>query len=433
MGPTIQKGGDAYVKNSGSSKSLTPFSFCGKICIMERSPNIERIFSKDRLRGGLDSFFLHVAEINDTDVRKNIIDTIIQEIEQKEYFDEEELSQIIENILNQKNLHDKLDQILPEVEGKRTLHGILRKNFENYFRSSPEKKGINFRDRLDNPESVRAYLYLTLPEDQRGPFQADFERLLTQKEDFFFRLWPPKISISFRDLFKEGEIRGGLWGPGEFLREVKSYIEDLQKGKNMITLYFEENLLPDELRGKTEDELRQMGIVKKGNIYEIYITANKLQDILFDLVERSLSVAEQETEIGKKLASIKELFKKARENLKSVPEGQTILASLASLIEGLENRYREGLREGMSEEEARRLLETANRLEEHLNSIIEDSKDEQKRKGLLGKVKKWLKENGSFIASALGLWGLAIGWFLPLWLITKMYDAIAESKLAKKG
>jgi predicted DNA-binding protein (UPF0278 family) len=200
----------------------------------------------------------------------------------------------------------------------------------------------------------------------------------------------------------------------------------------MITLYFEENLLPDELRGKTEDELRQMGIVKKGNIYEIYITANKLQDILFDLVERSLSVAEQETEIGKKLTSIKELFKKARENLKSVPEGQTILASLASLIEGLENRYRAGLREGMSEEEARRLLETANRLEGALNSIIEDSKDAEKRKGLLGKVKDWLKANGSFIASALGLWGLAIGWFLPLWLISKMYDAIAQSKLAQK-
>jgi len=395
-------------------------------------PSLERIFSKDRLRGGLDSFFLHVAQINDANIRRNIVDVIMQKVEQDEYFSEDEFVGLIENLLNQTNLQDKIDQILPEVEGKRTLHGLLRRNFEGYFRSSPEKKGINFRDRLDTPESVRAYLYLTLPENQRGPFQADFERLLTQKEDFFFRLWPPKISISFRDLFKEGEIRGGLWGPGEFLREVRSYIEDLQKGKNMITLYFEENLLPDELRGKTEDELRQMGIVKKGNIYEIYITANKLQDILFDLVERSLSVAEQETELGRKLTRIKELFKEARRSLKSVPEGQTILAPLASLIEGLESRYREGLREGMSEEEARRLLETANRLEGALNSIIEDSKYAEKRKGLLGKVEKWLKENGSFIASALGLWGLAIGWFLPLWLISKMYDAIAQSKLAQK-
>jgi predicted DNA-binding protein (UPF0278 family) len=175
-----------------------------------------------------------------------------------------------------------------------------------------------------------------------------------------------------------------------------------------------------------------MGIVKKGNIYEIYITANKLQDILFDLVERSLSVEEKETEVGRKLTKIKELFKEARRSLKSVPEGQAILAPLASLIEALENSYRAGLREGMSEEEARRLLETANRLEGALNSIIEDSKDAEKRKGLLEKVENWLKANDSFIASALGLWGLAIGWFLPLWLISKMYDAIAQSKLAQK-
>jgi hypothetical protein len=131
-------------------------------------------------------------------------------------------------------------------------------------------------------------------------------------------------------------------------------------------------LLPDELKGKKEDELEALGIKKAGDgNYEIYITPDKLQDILFDLVERSLSVAEQETEIGRKITKIKELFKEARQNLKSVPEGQLILASSASLIEGLESRYREGLREGMSEEEARRLLETANRLEEFLRRMAE--------------------------------------------------------------
>ena len=401
---------------------------------MERFPNIEKIFSKDRLRGGLDSFFLHIAQINDDNLRRNIVDSIMQKVEQDEYFSEDEFVRLIENLLNQANFQNKIDQILPEVGGKRELHGLLRKNFENYFRSSPEKKGTNFRDKLDTQESVRAYLYLTLPEDQRDPFQADFERLLTQKEDFFFRLWPPKISISLKDLLKEGEIRGDLWGPGEFFKEVKSYIEDLQKGKNRITLYFSENLLPDELKGKKEDELEALGIKKAGDgNYEIYITQDKLQDILFNLVERSLSLAEQETEIGKKLTSIKELFKKTRENLKSVPEGQTILASLASLIEGLENRYRAGLREGMSEEEARRLLETVNKLEEYLNSIIEDSKDEQKRKGLIAKAKDWLKANGGTILSAIGLWGLAIGWFLPLYLISKMYSTIEQGPLMKKS
>jgi hypothetical protein len=404
---------------------------------MERFQNIERNFSKDRLRGGLDSFFLHIAQIDDFDVRRNIVDSIMQKVEQDEYFSEDEFVEFIENLLNQNNLQDITDKILPKVEGKegkRQLHGHLRRNFEGYFRSFPEKKGVNFRDRLDTKESVRAYLYLTLPEDQRGPFQADFERLLTQKEDFFFKLWPPKISISFRDLLKEGEIRGGLWGPGEFFREVKSYIEDLQQGKNMITLYFSEDLLPNELKGKKEDELEALGIKKArdGN-YEFYITPDKLQDILFNLVERSLSVAERESEIGKKLTNIKELFKEARKNLKSVPEAQVILTSFASLIEGIESRYREGLKEGMSEEEAKKLLETANRLEEVLKEIAERSKDEKEREGLLVKAKDWLRTNGNTILSAIGLWGLAVGWFLPLWLISKMYSTIEQGPLMKKS
>jgi hypothetical protein len=401
---------------------------------MKRFQNIERNFSKDRLKGGLDSFFLHVAQINDADIRKNIVDSIMQKVEQDEYFSEGEFVGLIENLLNQNNLQNKIDQILPEVEGKRTLHGLLRRNFEGYFRSSPEKKGINFRDRLDTPESVRAYLYLTLPEDQRGSFQDDFERLLTQKEDFFFRLWPPKIAISFRDLLKEGEIRGGLWGPGEFFKEVKSYIEDLQKGKDRITLYFSEDLLPDELKGKKEEELEALGIKKAedGN-YEFYITPDKLQDILFNLVERSLSVAERETEIGKKLTNIKELFKEVRKNLKSVPEAQVILASFASLIEGIESRYKEGLREGMSEEEAKKLLETANRLEGVLKEIAERSKNEEERKGLVAKAKDWLKANGGTILSSIGLLGLAVGWFLPLYLISKMYSTIEQGPLMRKS
>jgi hypothetical protein len=399
---------------------------------MEKFPNIEKSFNNDRLRGGLDSFFLHIAQINDANVRKNIVDNIMQEVEQREYFNEEEFSQIIENVLKQNNLQDKLDQVLPESEGKREFHGLLQKNFENYFHSSPEKKGINFRDPLDTAESVRAYLYLTLPEDQRGPFQSDFERLLTQKEDFFFRLWPPKIALRFRELLK-GKVRGGL-KPGEFSREIKNYIEDLRQGKNRITLYFSEDLLPDELKGKKEDELEALGIKKaEDDNYEVYITPDKLQDILFNLIERSFSVAEQETEIGKKLTSIKKLFKEVRKNLKSVPEGQAILASFASLIEGLENRYRESLREGISEEEAKKLLEAANRLEGFLKEMTESSKDEQKRKGSLAKAKDWLKANGGTILSSIGLWGLAIGWFLPLYLINKMYDEIEKGALTKKS
>jgi hypothetical protein len=381
----------------------------------EMPRNKEKILRLELLRSSLDHLLIKIG-----DKRKQVITTIIEGyVNQNDYFDGEGFDRFVE------------ERGLRSIEGlDEQIINRIKERIENYYRRSREKKGINFRDRLDTPESVRAYLYLTLPENQRGPFQADFERLLTQKEDFFFRLWPPKISISFRDLFKEGEIRGGLWGPGEFFREVKDYIKDLQKGKNRITLYFSEDLLPDELKGKKEDELEALGIKKAedGN-YELYITPDKLQDILFDLVERSLSVAEQETEIGRKLTKIKELFKEARQNLKSVPEAPLILASSASLIEGLESRYRGGLREGMSEEESKKLLEAANRLEEFLRRMAEGSKDKKGIKGLLAKAKEWLKANGGTILSAIGLWGLAVGWFLPLWLISKMYDEIEKGSL----
>jgi hypothetical protein len=369
----------------------------------EMPRNKEKILRLEVLRSSLDHLLIKIG-----DKRKQVITTIIDGyVNQNDYFDGEGFDRFVE------------ERGLRSIEGldEQTINRI-KERIENYYRRSREKKGKNFRDRLDTPESVRAYLYLTLPENQRGPFQADFERLLTQKEEILFiKLWPPSI-------------RSVLGKPGKFFREVKRYIEDLQQGKNRITLYFSEDLLPNELKGKREDELEALGIKKAGDgNYEIYITPDKLQDILFNLVERSLSVEEQNTEIGKKLISIKELFKRARENLKSVPEGQAILASFACLIEALESRYREDLREGMSEEEAKKLLEAANRLEEFLRRRAEGFKDKKGIKGLLAKAKEWLRANSGTIISAVGFWGLALGWFLPLWLISKMYDVIEKGSL----
>jgi len=42
------------------------------------------------------------------------------------------------------------------------------------------------------------------------------------------------------------------------------------------------------------------------------------------------------------------------------------------------------------------------------------------------------KPNIGLIASSVSLWGLAIGWFLPLLIITKSYDQIEKSSLTKK-
>ena len=397
---------------------------------MERLVNIEKNFNKERLKDGLDSFLFYIG-IKEKNERDEIVRSIMKATQEKEYFEEKEFVEIIEKTLKEKGVDENLiDEILPKSNGERLLHNTLRINFENYYRTSPEKKGINFRDRLEEPGYVRAYLYLILPEDQRGAFKGDFEKLSTQKEEFFFRFWPPKIALRFKELLR-GKISGDF-KPGEFFEEVKSYIEDLQKGKDRITLYFSPDLLPNELKGRQEEELEKFGVHKAndGN-YEIYITPDKIQDVLFNLVERTLSVSEKETEIGKKLTNINELFKEVRKNLKSLPEGQVILASYAGLIAALEEQYREGLRRGMSEEESKKLLEALNKLEGNLKEIAELSKDEKQRKSLLARAKGWLKENASIIASSIGLWGLAIGWFLPLWMINKMYETIEKGPLMK--
>jgi len=390
---------------------------------MEIFTSFEKIFIKDRLKNGLDRFFEHVG-IKDIKSRKEIVRIIMEEIDKKEYFNEEEFIAIVDNILGKYNFQDKLDQVLPKLDNKRTLNPLLQKNIESYFKISKEKKGVNFRDKLNTRESVRAYLYLTLPEGQREVFKSDFERLLTQKKEFYFRLWPPKIGLKLRELIG-GEVRGDFEF-GEFSNELISYIEDLQKGKNKITLYFDEDLLPEELKEKSLEDLEKLGIKKNKDNYEIYIFPNNIQDILFNLAESSLLITEKETEIGRKLTRIKELFKKTRKNLGSLSEGKFILTSYAGLIEGFENSYREALKKGMSEEEAKKLLETANKLEKILEQFAEDSQDEQKRKIMLRQAGNWLKVNGLTFLSSIGFWWLAVSWFLPLWLIVKMSNQIDD-------
>jgi hypothetical protein len=74
--------------------------------------------------------------------------------------------------------------------------------------------------------------------------------------------------------------------------------------------------------------------------------------------------------------------------------------------------------------------ETIKKLEERFGTTYQP--DKELVRGFLGKTGQWIKEKFPMIGSALGLWGLAIGWFLPLWLISKMYDQIEQGGLIGK-
>ncbi len=354
--------------------------------------------------------------------KQTVEDTILKYVNGNNLFDEEEVIKFLEKELS--GDQEVLNKLVQEDNGKKTLKQSLKGILESYYRISPEKEGINFRDKLDTPELVRAYLYLVFPEDEKGPFKGDFERLLSQKEEFFFRLWPPKIGLKFRALLK-GEFKGEF-KPGEFNEEVRSYLEVLSKGKAQITLYFES--LPDELKNKTEKELQKLGIFKKDKNYEIYLRREQMEEIFARFIETAFVISKEETEIGKTLKNVIDLFKETRGKLKKMPEGFAVLAGIEGLLGALKEKYETIAKEGGTENERKKLIESLDKLENFFNDINRGI--ERNDRNILKKAADWLKYNGKGILSLLGvsfgLWSLAIGLFIPMWIITEVYKKIEE-------
>lgn len=359
---------------------------------------------------------------------KNTLRESIEEI--GEYFNEEEFIQNLETKINSLNIPEETkEQILQQIiqideNGKKFLNSEWRGTLEDIFRKSPEKRGINFRDQIKDPQELRGFLYLATGDEK---FKNDFERLLGQKERFYFSLWPPQIGVSFRKLLPR--IEPGF-KPGSFFEGVKSYIEDLQKGKDRITFWFEEDLLPEELKGKNEDELRQSGIEKKGGIYEFYLTSDKLKDFFDRWAGTYVEIIKGETEINKILKETKGLYGSLIKD--APPELKDILRQYGSLILGLEERYREMIEMGASLEELNKIKENLDSIRKELEGLkpdIDRYKTTKEKTGLAKikmKAKEFFEKNGSIILSSIGLWGLAIGWFLPLWLISKMWTEIEK-------
>jgi hypothetical protein len=72
--------------------------------------------------------------------------------------------------------------------------------------------------------------------------------------------------------------------------------------------------------------------------------------------------------------------------------------------------------------------EAIKKLEERFGTTYQP--DNELAKKFLKKTSQWIKENfptiGLTLGASLVLWGVALGWFLPLWLINKMKDEIEK-------
>jgi hypothetical protein len=389
--------------------------------------------AKNRLLSSLDFYLKDIGIKDDTQI-KEIADRVFELIKENYSGENKDLGadELMDLIRQQPDLKDlfikkrrkerkektaKAQETVPRqlelpLEGVEEFEEYLDSGFFNivlrYCRESPEVKG-NFPNDLETPEAVRAYLYFLLPDEEREPFRGDFQRLVSAKEEF---------------------------DPNKFFKEIGSFIEDFMEGKKKESIRFPKEWLPNELKEKykdnLEEKLKELGIESTDGKYRIVVTPEKIRNKIDVILESKLEISEKFREIGEKINSAQNLSKEAKKYLSSIPEGKSIATAYDGLLASIKNSYIEGIRSGMSEEEAKKLLDTVTKLESQLKFLAErgkSAKSDVEKKRLLAKAKDWLKANGGTILSAIGLWGLAVGWFLPLWLITKMYDQIEQSSL----
>jgi ElaB/YqjD/DUF883 family membrane-anchored ribosome-binding protein len=102
-------------------------------------------------------------------------------------------------------------------------------------------------------------------------------------------------------------------------------------------------------------------------------------------------------------------------------------------IKGIESHVKEFSAEDLEKlnQELRNLKkyeEAIKKLEERFGTTYQP--DNELAKKFLKKTSQWIKENfptiGLTLGASLVLWGVALGWFLPLWLINKMKDEIEK-------
>jgi hypothetical protein len=393
--------------------------------------------AKNRFLSSLD-VYLQGLDIKDNKQRKEIAERIFELIREDYSGEDKDLGadELMDLIRQQPDLKDlfikkrrkerkektaKAQETVPRqlelpLEGVEEFEEYLDPKFFNivqrYCRESPEAEG-NFSNDLETPEAVRAYLYFLLPDEEREPFKGDFQRLVSAKEEF---------------------------DPNKFFKEIGSFIEDFMEGKKKESIRFPKEWLPNEMKEKykdnLEEKLKELGIESTDGKYRIVVTPEKIRSQIDVILESKLEISEKFREIGEKISSAQNLSKEAKKYLSSVPEGKSIATAYDGLLASIKNSYVEGIRSGMSEEEAKKLLDVVTKLESQLKFLAERGKSvksDVEKKRLLAKAKDWLKANGGTILSSIGLWGLAIGWFLPLWLITKMYDEIEKGGLMKKS
>jgi hypothetical protein len=414
------------------------------------------------------------------ELRNQLLNKILGKLnishEQKKQFRENFIQQFIEasEYYNEEEIDSKIDEFLGKIgvieEKKSDYKNRIKNDLKKYYKTSPEKKGISYVNKIENPQEIRAWLYFVLPtEEQKNIFINDFKTAIGDRE-FFLRLWPPSVKEHLKErldilISKEKVSKEKL--PKEFWVELKSFINEIQQGKNRIVLIFDESKFPEELKNQKE-KLKEQGIIKEiekkdetGNIkekyYEIYITPDKIKEVIKEISKgENLELEVLESKTKEKIIQARNLLNECEPLFKQLPEKEDreMYDVFLSLLSGLIVQFNFLKKEGRIEE-FKKIDEAADKLIESLEAFKQEQQKQQKEQkqekqeekeekesekekspptssNIGKKIKEILKGGASFILTSIGLWGLALGWFLPLWLIVKVQSEV-DKEIDRSG
>lgn len=411
-------------------------------------PDLMQVKEKQfRLENYLDiltsSVFRHLnREIEENIGRENFRNLLRESIDEMgEYFDEERFIEILERKINDIGISDedkrKIRQliIVTDPQGNKSLRPNWRSALEDVFIKSPDKKGINYKDKIEDRDELRAWLYLVIKDEGlRRAFKNDFERALNQSEAIYFRFRHPLRSIVNLFRWVIGKEKPLGFKKGEFPKEIESYIEDLELGKNRITFYFEDKLLPNELRNVDPQRLRELGIEREGQRYRFSITPENLSDIISEFISVTTENIKGESELVILFKEVNDLYNDVRKKARD-PNLKLAISKIGSFIYGMERVYLEAIKgKGLAGEEIKRMKNELEKIKETLlriKSFIESGGEG--KKNLKEKIKEFLKAAGLIGFTSFATMFVLIGLVAPLAITLKLDEYIQKQTKSFKG
>lgn len=411
-------------------------------------PDLMQVKEKQfRLENYLDiltsSVFRHLnREIEENIGRENFRNLLRESIDEMgEYFDEERFIEILERKINDIGISDedkrKIRQliIMTDPQGNKSLRPNWRSALDDVFIKSPDKKGINYKDKIEDRDELRAWLYLVIKDEGlRRAFKNDFERALNQSEAIYFRFRHPLRSIVNLFRWVIGKEKPLGFKKGEFPKEIESYIEDLELGKNRITFYFEDKLLPNELRNVDPQRLRELGIEREGQRYRFSITPENLSDIISEFISVTTENIKGESELVILFKEVNDLYNDVRKKARD-PNLKLAISKIGSFIYGMERVYLEAIKgKGLAGEEIKRMKNELEKIKETLlriKSFIESGGEG--KKNLKEKIKEFLKAAGLIGFTSFATMFVLIGLVAPLAITLKLDEYIQKQTKSFKG